>query len=74
MRPPSTIEIIVLVSLLTAGCAAKEGDDRLDPLGLVPPPKVISASQAPEHVGELVAVRTKIGAARVEKGQAFLEP
>ena len=73
-RPFICVERLLVAVLLIAGCAAQRGEDRLDPLGLVPPPPTITPAEAGRHVGELVAVRAKIGLARVSQGQAFLEP
>lgn len=79
MRRPSTTNrragvALSAVVLLVAGCAAKGESDRLDPLGIFPPPPTITPAEAGAHVGELVVVRTRIGEARVEHGQAVLEP
>lgn len=73
-RTRPALAILLLWAAATAGCSATSSEDRLDPLGLIPPPPTIAASEAGEHVGELVVVRTKIASARVERGQAVLEP
>ena len=59
--------------LATLGCASAS-KERLDPLGLVPPPPTISAAEAGAHVGDLVAVQTRIASASVQGGQAVLRP
>lgn len=75
MWPPDGGRGVVFALLLAlAACSAQNAEDRLDPLGLIPPPPTIAAADAGQHVGELVVVRTRIASARVAKGQALLEP
>ncbi len=70
----SAVRAVLALLPLLAACAASSGGDALDPLGLIPPPPTIAAADASAHIGELVIVRTQIRAARVERGQAVLEP
>lgn len=60
--------------MATLGCTSAAKEERLDPLGWVPPPPTISAAEAGAHVGDLVAVQTRIASASVQGGQAVLRP
>lgn len=73
-RPTGRRGLAIAILLPLFACSTQSSDDRLDPLGLIPPPPTITASEAGAHVGELVVVRTKIASARVERGQAVLQP
>ncbi len=74
-RRSITNDLGVLALALVAGaCAGTSAEERLDPLGLVPPPPTITAAAASEHVGDLVAVETGVVSARMDRGRAVLVP
>ena len=65
---------LFLVVLLLGACTARNTEAPLDPFGILPMPETIAASEAANHLDQLVTLETTVAAARVQRGQVILQP